>query len=165
MQPLTAKELELVVKAMSKEDELIRQCMRTAVHAWNPQVQGACVQLAMRHQQHYQYLLGLLRKHPHDLPLPPEEDLLQAALADQKSAARDYAAAVTEAEGEGVRKMFGELLQESLDMQAELGELMRQPDASAAVPAVPHYERTGQEIRAFMRRQMESLYPGLIFTP
>lgn len=63
MKPLTFKEMEYIVDSMSNEDLLVKQCITTASHSQNTQVQNLCRQFVSKHQQHYQTLLGVLQQH------------------------------------------------------------------------------------------------------
>ena len=63
MQPLTTKELDYLTDSMSNEDLLIKQCVAAATQATNPAVRNTCMQLAQRHQQHYQTLMQTIVSH------------------------------------------------------------------------------------------------------
>ncbi|RXT06976.1 hypothetical protein [Ammoniphilus sp. CFH 90114] len=69
MQPLTTKETEYIVDSLSNEDLAIKQCIALATHTQNPAIQRICLDLAGRHQQHYQMLLDSLQQH---IPLAPQ---------------------------------------------------------------------------------------------
>jgi spore coat protein F len=62
---------------------------------------------------------------PHT-PIMPEKDLVFAVLADQKRVAKEYATAVTESNCEMVRQTFATLLQDTLQLQEQTYNLMKQ---------------------------------------
>lgn len=68
-QPLTSKEVEYIVDAMSNEDLLIKQSIVSLSHSQTPAVQQMFQQLTQQHQQHYQQLLTSLQQHA---PLAPK---------------------------------------------------------------------------------------------
>lgn len=70
MQPLTAKETEYIVDSMSNEDLATKQCIAMATHTQNQAILNICMELANRHQQHYQMLLDSLQQHS---PLAPQQ--------------------------------------------------------------------------------------------
>ncbi|MBL0389316.1 hypothetical protein JJB07_22245 [Tumebacillus sp. ITR2] len=71
MQPLTAKELEYIADSMSNEDLLIKQCAAAASSVQNPQLAQLAMQMAQRHQMHYNYLLNTLQQHQQLAPTQP----------------------------------------------------------------------------------------------
>ncbi|KEO82167.1 hypothetical protein [Tumebacillus flagellatus] len=71
MQPLTAKELEYIVDSMSNEDLLIKQCTAAAASVQNPQLARIALEMAGRHQTHYNYLLNTLQQHQQLAPTQP----------------------------------------------------------------------------------------------
>lgn len=71
MQPLTAKELEYIADSMSNEDLLIKQCVAAATSVQNPSLRQTAMQMAQRHQQHYNYLYSVLQQHSQLAPTQP----------------------------------------------------------------------------------------------
>ncbi|KAF9128091.1 hypothetical protein BGX30_014478 [Mortierella sp. GBA39] len=114
MQAITGKELEYIVDSISNEDLLIKQCAATAAATQNPTIQQAC----------QQYIRSL--DHHIDLLFMQDEDLLYTILADLKRTVREYTTATTESSCPTVRQLFTQLTNDTLRMQGELYNLMKQ---------------------------------------
>jgi hypothetical protein len=73
MEPLTAKELEYIVDAMSNEDLMIKQSTAVAAQTQNQQVYNMATNMIGRHQERHQFLMNLLQQHAPMAPTQPNQ--------------------------------------------------------------------------------------------
>jgi spore coat protein CotF len=76
-----------------------------------------------------------------------EKDLLNVLLADHKRVSREYTTAALEASCQQVRSMFAQLMNETVHMQGELFQLMKQHNM---------YKQPTQAMRPEIEKQVRS---------
>ncbi|WP_219836612.1 spore coat protein [Paenibacillus sp. R14(2021)] len=93
----------------------------------------------------------------------PEEDISNTILADLKRVTREYATAATESVCPQIRKMFTDLLNETLTMQGELYTVLKQANLyNASSPVlqqeidkqIAQYKQTQQKTSQFAEQSV-----------
>ncbi|MBP2000466.1 spore coat protein CotF [Paenibacillus shirakamiensis] len=103
---------------------------------------------------------------PNNNALIPEKDILNIILADLRRIAREYSTATTEAGCPDVRQMFTQLTDNTLRLQGELFDIMKQNNMYTAAAPVQKQEvdkqlqqarQTQQEAQQFAQQKTSNL--------